>query len=518
MNIKSITVVGGGSSGWMTASALAYKLPNTKIQLIESPTVPVIGVGESTLWPFKSFLNLLDLKDEQWMEYCDATYKLAIKFCNFKNEGSVQYDILKPVRLPKNIKKINDYFHLCNMYPDTFKVEDFDYWIDDTSKMVRENKLTDNSDVLNWNFETDKAYHLNAGKFGVWLKENIALKNGVIHIVDDVVKINVNETGIESLLTKDNGEIKSDLFIDCTGFKSLLLQKSLNVKFIDYTNDLINNRACVTNIPYKNKELELLSTTDSVAIENGWFWNIPLWNRIGVGYVFSDKFIDDETAINEFKNALSKKYDPERAENAEYRFIDFVAGRTEHRWYKNVVGIGLSSAFLEPLRSTGLLFIYQDIISLVNTIQRKDGKVRKIDIDCYNDSSNKDFDGFKNLVMTEYFLSNREDTKYWEFISQQNFFKSGDPFYENLSYILTGKGVAEIHQTFNIRIMAMDGITPKPPAMYEQILNYENAEYFDYLEQAKNELINQRALTDSYTKSLQSAYEFTKNKIYGGRD
>jgi len=518
MKINSITVVGGGSSGWMAASALAYKLPNVKVKLIESPTVPIIGVGESTLWPFKSFLTLLDLKDEQWMEYCDATYKLAIKFCNFKNEGSIQYDILKSIRLPKNIKKINDYFHLCNMYPDIFKVEDFDYWIDDTSKMVRENKLTDNSDVLNWNFETDKAYHLNAGKFGVWLKENIALKSGVIHIIDDVVKINVNENGIESLLTKENGEIKSDLFIDCTGFKSLLLQKSLNVKFVDYSNDLINNRACVTNIPYDNKELELSSSTDSVAIENGWFWNIPLWDRIGVGYVFSNKFIDDATAINQFKNALSKKYDSTRAENAEYRFIDFVAGRTEYRWYKNVVGIGLSSAFLEPLRSTGLLFIYQDIISLVNTIQRKSGNIRQVDVDCYNDSSKKEFDGFKNLVMAEYFLSDRDDTEYWKHISKQDFFKPGDPFFENLSYILTGKGFSYTEQPFNIRIMAMDGISPIPPAIYEQRIKYEGNEYFEYLEQAKTDLINQRSLTDSYAKQLQSTYEFTKNKIYGGRD
>lgn len=183
-----------------------------------------------------------------------------------------------------------------------------------------------------------------------------------------------------------------------------------------------------------------------------------------------------------------------------------------------MVGIGLSSAFLEPLRSTGLLFIYQDIISLVNTIQRKSGNIRQVDVDCYNDSSKKEFDGFKNLVMAEYFLSDRDDTEYWKHISKQDFFKPGDPFFENLSYILTGKGFSYTEQPFNIRIMAMDGISPIPPAIHEQRIKYEGNEYFEYLEQAKTDLINQRSLTDSYAKQLQSTYEFTKNKIYGGRD
>jgi hypothetical protein len=514
MKIKTITVVGGGSSGWMTASALAYRLPNIKINLIESPTVPVIGVGESTLGHFKSYLNLLNVTDDQWMSACDATYKLAIKFCNFKHQGSVFYDILKRIRLPEGINITEDYFLLCNKYPEIFKVEDFDYWFDDTSTMIRNNKLTDKSELLDWNFDNDKAYHLNAGKFGVWLKDNVAIPNGVNHILDDVLEFKVNADGIESLVTKENGELKSDLFIDCTGFKSLLLQKTLGVKFIDYTDTLLNNRACVANVPYADKDREMVSSTESIAIENGWFWNIPLWNRIGVGYAFSKQFVDDETAIKEFRVALEKKYDKERVDKLEFKFIDFVPGRTEHRWFKNVVGIGLSSAFLEPLRSTGLLFIYQDIYALVSTLQRNNGLVRTIDVECFNNSAEYDFDGFKNMVLAEYFLSYRDDTPYWKHIANNiKYFTKDKPFYEDLSSILRGLVSSDVSQPFNIRVMAGSGITTINIMKYEELVKNGNVN-FERLHSIKETLINRRKQTDSYVENLESTYEFTKNQLY----
>jgi tryptophan halogenase len=151
------------------------------------------------------------------------------------------------------------------------------------------------------------AYHFDAGKFAEWLKIKYAIPRGVKHIVSEVEKIDSSEENIKSITLKNKTNITADLFVDCTGFSSLLLEKTLKEEFIDYSDMLPNNKAWATRIPYKNKEAELDSVTTCTAISNGWVWNIPLWSRLGAGYVYSDKFITKEDRSTSSLGDISTK-------------------------------------------------------------------------------------------------------------------------------------------------------------------------------------------------------------------
>jgi tryptophan halogenase len=164
------------------------------------------------------------------------------------------------------------------------------------------------------------------------LKNNYSMPKGVKHIQEDIISIEQDENGIKSLYNK----YTADLYIDCTGFKSLLLGETLKEPFESYADLLPNNSAWATRIPYKDKEKELVGYTNCTAIENGWVWNIPLWSRIGTGYVYSDKFIDDDSALKQFKNYLG-------TEDLEFKKIKMRVGIHKRLFVKNVCAIGLAA-------------------------------------------------------------------------------------------------------------------------------------------------------------------------------
>ena len=171
---------------------------------------------------------------------------------------------------------------------------------------------------------------------------------------------------------------------------------------------LPNNKAWATKIPYKNKKKELETFTNCTAIENGWVWNIPMWTRIGTGYVYSDKFVDDETALKQFKKHLGKKAPKNKSD---YKNIKMRVGIHKRLWVKNVVAIGLSAGFIEPLESNGLYSVHEFLIELVRNLKR--GKVSQWDRDNHNFTCYKKFQSFAEFVALHYALSHRNDTKYW---------------------------------------------------------------------------------------------------------
>ena len=231
-----------------------------------------------------------------------------------------------------------------------------------------------------FNFNQDTAYHMDAALFGNWLRDNICLPHGVIHIVDTVEHVIQREdASIEKIITKNGQHINGDLFIDCSGFRSILLDQTLNVPFISFHDTLLNDRAVATVIPYIDKDKEMENYTSCTAIEAGWVWNIPLWHRIGTGYVYSSKYATEEQAEEHFRRHLKSNRmifpDAERAEAAEFRHIKIKHGVHKHAWVKNVVGVGLSNGFIEPLESTGLMLTHECITKLVRVLgMRKIGR------------------------------------------------------------------------------------------------------------------------------------------------
>ena len=282
--------------------------------------------------------------------------------------------------------------------------------------LVNNNVLfkNENQEMPLFNFKWDVAYHFDASKFGEWLKDFYCKPKGVKHIIENINSVETNEEGVKTL----NKKYSADLFIDCTGFKSLLLDKALKEPFLDYTHLLPNNKAWATSVPYKNKEKELKPYTNCTAIENGWVWNIPSWDKIGTGYVYSDNHVSDEKALEEFKKHLDKKgfdYSQSNFNNIKMR-----VGIHERIFVKNVCAIGLSAGFIEPLESNGLLSVHEFLGLLIKILNR--GTASQWDKDNFNHACKTFFDEFAEFVALHYCLSSRDDSKYWRDIKEKSFF------------------------------------------------------------------------------------------------
>jgi len=400
--MDKIIIVGGGSAGWMTASTLIKTFPDKDITVIESPKYPTIGVGESTLGRIKNWIEYLGIDEKSFMKATDASFKLSIKFTDFYTKGeSFHYPFGTP-HIEGNRAGLNDWWFKKFFKPDT-PYSDYADCLFPNMSLVNQNKFSNKAiPEINFNPKQDAAYHFDAIKFGQYLKNEYCLPKGVKYIQEDIQEIKQNENGIESL----NGKYSADLFIDCSGFKGLLINETLKEPFESYADILINDSAWAIQIPYQDKEKELVAYTNCTAIENGWVWRAPLWSRIGTGYVYSSKFVTDENALKEFKKHLNI---PE----GNFRNIKIPkVGIHKRIWVKNVVAIGLSAGFIEPLESNGLFAVHEFVMKLIRNIQRDN--VSQWDRDNFNFSCKKSFREFAEFVALHYALSHRDDTEYWK--------------------------------------------------------------------------------------------------------
>ena len=404
METNKIIIVGGGSAGWMTAATLIKAYPTKDITLIESPDVPTIGVGESTVAGIKTWTAFLGIDDREFLAATDGTYKLSIKFTDFYKKGEAFHYPFGDVYTDHP----NDWWFKKIARPDT-EYNDYPTCMYPQMALVNQNKIGYNEESdIPFNFGRDTAYHFDATKFAIWLRDNYCTPRGVKHILENVDTIEQGEEGIRSL----NNKYTADLFIDCTGFASILLGKTLKEPFDDSSDTLPNDSAWATRIPYIDKEKELVAYTNCTAINAGWVWTIPLWSRIGTGYVYSSKFISDEDALEEFKKHLGS-----RADKAEFRNIKMKQGIHRRLWVKNVCAIGLSAGFIEPLESNGLWTTHEFIMNLVYTIRK--GSVSQWDKDNHTFVCKRMFRNFLEFVELHYALSSREDTPYWRNISEK---------------------------------------------------------------------------------------------------
>jgi tryptophan halogenase len=413
--INKIVIVGGGSAGWMSASTLISTFPQKEIVVIESPNVPTVGVGESTIGGINNWCNLIGIKDTDFMKFTDASYKLSIRFCNFykKDSGAFHYPF-GPTNSSGHVSRRNDWYFKKFLHPET-PVSDYAECMYPQMALVNENKLDTNIDLPGFVFERDTAYHFDATKFGIWLRENLCKPRGVVHKQAEVVNAVLNEDGIDKLILDNGEECSADLFIDCTGFKSLLLSGYMKEPFNSYEEMLPNNSAWATRVPFTDKRKQLNSWTDCEAINNGWVWTIPLWSRIGTGYVYSDKYINDADALEEFKDHLRSKnlY----REDLEYKNIKMRVGIHQRLWVNNVCAIGLSAGFIEPLESSGLFTVHEFLLKLIRTLYR--GSVSQWDKDAFSSSCISQFREFSEFVALHYALSHRDDTEYWRAVGKR---------------------------------------------------------------------------------------------------
>ena len=508
--MKNIIIVGGGSAGWMSAATLIRAFPDKNITVIESPDVSTIGVGESTLGHINGWLNYLNIEDKDFMPHCDASYKLSIKFTDFykKGAGSFHYPFGRPYYWD-NKERNKWYFRkqLLNL-PNS----DYAECMSPNVLMSNANKISDENDIVpNYNFKTDSAYHFDATKFGLYLRDHYCIPRGVKHIKENIDSIEHDETGVTSL----NNNHVADLFIDCTGFKSMLLGETLKEPFDSYSHMLPNNSAWATRIPYIDKEKELNSYTNCTALGNGWVWNIPLWSRIGTGYVYSNKHITDEEALQEFKEHLGR-------DDLEFKNIKMRVGIHERVFVKNVCAIGLSAGFIEPLESNGLYTVHDFLLKLVKVLKRGDD-ISQFDRDTFNISAKARFRTFAEFVALHYALSHRDDTPYWKEIKEKQFDKTMNidnvKFITGFTHLITDRMIQKKYELDEGISCIATGLNYFPTYI-QDVLSYECQPKYDLNKTKENILDNVRHLDlqknrwyDS-VKNEKSLYEYLRDNIH----
>jgi hypothetical protein len=415
-----IIILGGGSAGWMTAATLINQFPEKDITVIESPNVPTVGVGESTLGQINTWLDMLGIEDEDFMSFTDASYKLSIRFEDFYElgDGGFHYPFSTPVENNLTMGK-QAWFVKKYLNPETPQ-SNYATWIYPNMSYVNNNTIDKNEhgEIPGFRFKYDTAYHFDAAKFGIWLRDKYCKPRGVKHIQEEIETHRILQDEDANIVSLNGYE--ADFFIDCTGWRSVLLGQSLNEPFISYSDLLPNNKAWATRVPYKDKEAQLEPYTNCTALGNGWVWNIPCWHRIGTGYVYSDKFISDEDALKEFKQYLDKK--GHDYSESTFNNISMRVGIHKRIFVKNVCAIGLSAGFIEPLESNGLLSVHEFLINLVKVMKRS-SKISQWDRDSFNVTCKKFFDGFTEFVAMHYALSHRTDTEYWRSVSEKSFYE-----------------------------------------------------------------------------------------------
>jgi len=401
---KRILIVGGGTAGWMAAIHMqdAWGDKGVDISLIESPEIGIVGVGEGTTPLLREFYKRLNIPESEWMPPCNATYKCGISFPDWSTiEGYETY--FHPFFSNLDKEFIQHFWDNCNLrraghdvpaHPD-------DYFV--TTALARQKR----SPIPKNKPATDSmyGYHFDAGLMGEFLKGK-ATERGVTLIRDTITDVKINRHGdIANVKTKNNGKIKADFFVDCSGFKGLLIRQAMGEKAISTKEYMFNDSAVAIPTPIKDKG-KVMSETISKAMKYGWVWHIPLSNRIGNGYVYSSDYISEEEAEAEFREYLG-----EDAEGAKALHLHWNPGRLENHWKNNCVAIGLAQGFLEPLEALMINIIQSSVESFTDSFERGEftNKYQKE----FNGQVNRFIDGILDYLQMHYKLNSRDDTDYW---------------------------------------------------------------------------------------------------------
>lgn len=398
---KRIVIVGGGTAGWVAANLLAVKWKETEICLIESKEIGIIGVGEGSTPHLKLFFDAIGVTDSQWMPRCNATYKNGITFDKWSTvKGFESYfhpfaaqtdDIFTVPLFFKNIHARMQGFEV-DAHPDNYFLETF---------LSQHNlgPLPDES----FPFGIAYGYHFDSALLGNFLAEN-AQKLGVKRVYGTVDEVILDhEENINAVKLQDNNKLEGDFFIDCSGFTSLLMQKTLKVNFKSFKDNLVNNAAVV--MPSKVSE-NLPVETKATALSHGWAWQIPLRDRFGNGYVYSDDYINANQAETELREHLGLL-----ESDVEARHLKMKVGRVEKHWHKNCLAVGLSQGFIEPLEATAIALSFNTIAQFIKCLEEGNGTNEFQE--AFNRDINSRFDGIRDYVVCHYKTNQRTDTEYW---------------------------------------------------------------------------------------------------------
>ena len=413
--MNNIVIVGGGTSGW-SAAAFLSKNPKLNVTIIEPSDIPTIGVGESTIPYINVIHNMMELdvfKTPEWIHRVDGTLKFSIEFADYNRIGETW---IHPFTV-SNSKDEEMTGLTCHSQVPLDIYESHSDFINDNYILpnMRSNKYTEPDEQTENDDIRYVGYHIDAAKYAQLLKEESLKRNNLKLIDAHVTGISVKDENITNLILSNEDIIDADLFIDCTGFRALLANAVGAEWDKSYSERLFVDTALAVQLPYRDRSTQMRNTTYCHALQNGWVWNVPLQTRIGTGYVYSSRHTSEDDARMEFKKHLNEMYGYNK-EELSFRKLDFGVGIRPESWKNNVVAVGLSSFFLEPIESTAISTMHYQISTLYDMITN-DYILPKDKIKRFNSVNKMSVDAIASYIELHYIMSKRTDSQFWKDVS-----------------------------------------------------------------------------------------------------
>lgn len=392
-----VVIAGGGTAGWLSAAALSKQMGSAiDVTLIESEEIGTVGVGEATIPPMKTFHRLLRINEQEFMRKTHATFKLGIQFENWKE---LNHRYFHSFGVTGKDTLITEFIHFWMRGKELGIAESFgDYCVEFKAALLNRCGILKDTQV-------NYAFHLDAGLYANFLRE-ISEANGVTRFEGKIESVQQDSTsGFITSITLDSGQvIDGDLFIDCTGFRGLLIEQTLHTGYEDWSHWL----PCDTAVAVQTKSVsEAVPYTRSIAHQAGWRWRIPLQHRVGNGTVFCSQYMSEEDAQAQLLEAV------EGSTLTSPRVIRFRTGRRRKNWNKNCVAIGLSSGFLEPLESTSIHLIMSGITRLLQMFPHQG--IQPAIVAEYNQQAASEIERIRDFIILHYKVTDRDDSGFWRY-------------------------------------------------------------------------------------------------------
>jgi len=418
--VGSVVVVGGGTSGWMTAAYLKASFGDrVAVTLVESDRIGTIGVGEATFSTVRHFFDYLQLPEPDWMPACNATYKLAVRLENWRAPGHHFYHPFERLRVVDGVPLTDwwlqlqptgrfdqDCFLIATMCDAMLSPRHRDRTLFEQDFAEPSDRPQFRTTLSDQNTQFPYAYHFDAALLAEFLA-GYATGRGVRRVLDEVTRVALDERGwISHLETRQHGQLRADLYVDASGFRGLLLGQALAEPFVSFQDTLPNDRAVALRVPVDMARTGVRPCTTATAVDAGWIWTIPLYGRVGTGYVYAGDYCSPEEAEQTLRDYVGPG-----AEGLEANHIRMRIGRSHRAWVNNCVGIGLSAGFVEPLQSTGIFLIQHAIEELVKHFPdaRWDPQLRE----AYNRVTAGAIEGVREFLVLHYRGAARADNDYW---------------------------------------------------------------------------------------------------------
>lgn len=489
--VKHIVIAGGGTAGWLSAALIKKVIGSAiNVTLVESEAIGTVGVGEATIPPIRLVNQVLGIDEGTFLRDTKATIKLAIRFENWKQQGHQYYHTFGAPGKSLAFCHFHHFWLKARRNGLTHDLWEYDlnYLLAEAGKFAQINAR---DPVLELPF----AYHFDASLYAKYLR-TLSEKLGVRRIEGKIDQVSrLPENGYVGALHLENGQtVEGDLFIDCTGFKGLLIDKTLGAGYDDWSHLLPCDSALA--VPSERHQ-KTAPYTRSIAHRAGWQWRIPLQHRNGNGHVYCSRYISDDEA----HDTLMKNLDTPAIGDA--KLIRFTTGRRRQQWCKNVIAIGLSSGFLEPLESTSIHLIQSAIVRLLNLFPH-DG-ISDSAVTEYNAQSKTEFEQIRDFLVLHYHLNERHDSEFWRDMQ-------GITLPEKLAHKMAlfkqnGHLVRQQNDLFLesswLQVMYGQGLVPEDyHGLADSFSDQKVQQMLSSLYQIKREPVSQLPMHDSYIQTL----------------